>query len=155
MKKLFYIAILSAVMVASAISTSARPQPQNDWKQKMMSEKIAFLTMELGITPEEAQKFWPIYNEVDKKRDEAMFNVFSAFQALENGVSQGKSEKEIENLLEKYLEAMEEQRDVEDEAAEKYLKVLSVDKVAKLYVGEEKFRRQHIRRLHERPDKKR
>lgn len=154
MKKFFYIAFLSAVMMASAFSVSARPQPHNDWKQKMMSEKIAFLTMELGITPEEAQKFWPIYNEVDKKRDEAMFKVFSAFQALENGVSEGKSEKEIENLLEKYLEAMEEQRDVEDEAAEKYLKVLSVDKVAKLYVGEEKFRRQHIRRLHERPERR-
>ena len=28
-------------------------QNKEEWKQKMMSEKIAFLTSEMGITPEE------------------------------------------------------------------------------------------------------
>ena len=34
-----------------------------DWKEKIQSEKIAFLTTEIGLTPEEAQAFWPVYNQ--------------------------------------------------------------------------------------------
>lgn len=148
MKKIIYISLTAVILFASAISTSAQMNGQGDWKQRMLSEKVAFLTIELGITPEEAQKFWPVYNQVDKERDEAMLNVFKAFKDLENGVAAGKSEKEVGKLLETYLKAMERQREVEDNAASQYRKVLSIEKVAKLYVGEEKFRRQHIRRLH-------
>ena len=57
----------------------------------------------------------------------------------------------IMQLLEKYLKAQENQRKVEGQVAEKYSKVLPMDKVAKLYVGEEKFRRNHIRKLHGSP----
>lgn len=148
MKKIIYISLTAVILLASAISASAQMNGQGDWKQKMLSEKIAFLTIELGITPEEAQVFWPVYNQVDKERDEAMLNVFKAFKELENGVAAGKDNKEVEKLLEAYLKAMERQREVDDNAADQYRKVLSIDKVAKLYVGEEKFRRQHIRRLH-------
>ena len=148
MKKIIYISLTAVILLASAISASAQMNGQGDWKQRMLSEKVAFLTIELGITPEEAQKFWPVYNQVDKERDEAMLNVFKAFKDLENGVAAGKSEKEVGKLLDTYLKAMERQREVEDNAASQYRKVLSIEKVAKLYVGEEKFRRQHIRRLH-------
>ena len=135
-------------LILGTTAVSASDNHQNDWKQKMMSEKIAFLTMEMGITPEEAQAFWPVYNQVDKKRDEAMHKVFKSFKALEDAVSTGKNEKELDRLLENYLDALEEQGEVEKDAYEDYAKVLPVEKLAKLYVGEEKFRRQHIRKLH-------
>ena len=32
-------------------------------KDRVESIQIAFLTKELSLTPEEAQKFWPIYND--------------------------------------------------------------------------------------------
>jgi arginyl-tRNA--protein-N-Asp/Glu arginylyltransferase len=116
-----------------------------------MSEKIAFLTMELGITPKEAQAFWPVYNQVEQERDEAVRKVFQTFKEMEDAVAAGKSEKEVSKLLNNYLDALEKQGDIESKAAEKYAKVLPMEKVAKLYVGEEKFRRQQIRRLHPNP----
>lgn len=137
-----------AALILGTTAVSASDNHKNDWKQKMMSEKIAFLTMEMGITPEEAQAFWPVYNQVNKERDEAMRKVFKSFKTLEEAVSAGKSEKEIDKLLENYLEALEEQGDVEMDAYDSYAKVLPVEKLAKLYIGEEKFRRQHIRKLH-------
>lgn len=148
MKRTIYIAAALLTMLISAVSVSANRRCDGDWKQKMMSEKIAFLTIELGITPEEAQNFWPVYNQVEKERDEAMHQVFKSFKALEDAVSSGKSEKELSKLLENYLDAAEKQGDVEKKAYQQYAKVLPVEKLAKLYVGEEKFRRQHIRKLH-------
>ena len=130
------------------MTASAHKNCNQDWKQKMMSEKIAFLTAEMDLTPEEAQAFWPVYNEVNKRSDEAMHKVFGTFKALEQALNEGKSEKEVQKLLDEYLQALDMQKEANKEAADKYKKVLPAEKVARLYVGEERFRRQHIRRLH-------
>lgn len=145
MKKTFILSLMLAFIVCTA---SASDNRQEDWKQKMMSEKIAFLTIEMGITPEEAQTFWPVYNQVDKERDEAMRKAFKAFKALEEALTSDKGDKEISRLLDDYRNALEKQGDIEKNAYQQYAKVLPVEKLAKLYVGEEKFRRQHIRKLH-------
>lgn len=123
-----------------------------EWKEKMMSERVAFLTMEMNLTPEEAQAFWPIYNQIHTEKDKAMHDVFSAYKALEDAVKAGKPEKEISKLLDAYLAAKEKQSEIEKAADEKFRKVLPTEKVARLYLGEEKFRRQHIRKLHGKPD---
>lgn len=120
-----------------------------DWKEKMMSERVAFLTLEMNLTPEEAQVFWPVYNQINGEKDEAIHNVFKAYRALEEAIKTEKSEKEISRLLDAYLSAKVAQSEFEKKADEQFRKVLPVSKVAKLYLGEEKFRRQHIRKLHE------
>ena len=76
-----------------------------------------------------------------------MYEVIKYYWEMSKAIEAGKSEKEIKALLDKYLEAQEKQRKIDEDAAEKYKKVLSTTKVAKLYIGEEKFRRQHIRKL--------
>lgn len=150
MKNIKYYTIILAVGLSMAISSVAMAScnHQEDWKKKLLSEKIAFLSAEMDITPEEAQAFWPIYNQVNKEREKATFEVFGAYKELSKAVDENRPEKEIGQLLEKYLKAQENQRKVEGQVAEKYSKVLPMDKVAKLYVGEEKFRRNHIRKLH-------
>lgn len=145
--------IILSFFLSTLLFTSANAgnNSQGDWKQRIMSGKIAFLTMELGITPKEAQAFWPVYNQVEQERDEAVRKVFQTFKEMEDAVAAGKSEKEVSKLLNNYLDALEKQGDIESKAAEKYAKVLPMEKVAKLYVGEEKFRRQQIRRLYPNP----
>lgn len=127
---------------------SSQPYRGEEWKQKMMSEKIAFLTTELNITPEEAQIFWPVYNQVWKEKDEAMEAVFKSGKALSDAVESGKSEKEIAKCLDAYLKAQERQRALDTGAPERFKAVLPVEKVARLYIAEEKFRRQQIHKLH-------
>ncbi len=141
-------------MMLAFCGTASANRSCGDWREKMMAEKIAFITVELGLTSEEAQIFWPVYNEVSKEKDKATHNVFKAFKALEDALNNGKPEKEIAPLLEDYLEALEKQRKTDNEAPAKYRKVLSEEKMAKLFVSEEKFRRQHIRRMHSKPDQK-
>ena len=66
---------------------------------------------------------------------------------LEKAIKEKKSEKEISSLLDQYIDALDKQGEINTKADEKYRKVLPVAKVAKLYVSEEEFRRQYIRRL--------
>ena len=146
MKKIATILAALAAMVCMGFSANA--SVADDWKEKMMAEKIAFLTLEVGLTPEEAQVFWPVYNQVEKEKDEAMFNVIKTYKEMNKAIEEKKSEKEVAALLDKYLEAQKKMNEVENGIAAKYKAVLPVDKVAKLYVAEEKFRRQQIRKLH-------
>lgn len=141
------IMIIAAILVFGAANAFANNEVKEDWKEKFQSEKIAFLTMEIGLTPQEAQVFWPVYNEINEEKDQAMYEVIKYYWEMSKAIEAGKSEKEIKSLLDKYLEAQEKQRKIDEDAAEKYKKVLSTTKVAKLYIGEEKFRRQHIRKL--------
>jgi hypothetical protein len=141
------IMIIAAILVFGAANAFANNETKEDWKEKIQSEKIAFLTMEIELTPQEAQVFWPVYNEINEEKDQAMYEVIQYYWEMSKAIEAGKSEKEIKALLDKYLEAQEKQRKIDEDAAEKYKKVLSTTKVAKLYIGEEKFRRQHIRKL--------
>ena len=145
MKKIF--TILTALCFIAVTGTAAQPKNREDWKQKMMNEKIAFLTTELNITPEEGQVFWPVYNKVNQEKDAAMRNVFKAYRNLAKATEEGVKGKELEKLLKEYLNALQAQREVEEDSAEKFMKVLSTEKTAKLYLAEERFRRRQIHKL--------
>jgi hypothetical protein len=41
-----------------------------DRKEQLESQKVAFITKQLSLTIEEAQRFWPVYNEFQQKKEE-------------------------------------------------------------------------------------
>ena len=135
-----------------AFSVSAFGQEGNmgdfarQWQERLESEKIAFLTNEMSLTPKEAQAFWPVYNQAQKEQREAIEASMKAYADLDRALREGKSGKEIDTLLEKYTKAIDSQNSSSRNLKE-YLKVLPAEKVAKLLVGEEKFRQSQIHRL--------
>lgn len=155
MKNLLYTLIISALILAGAGQAQAQKKCDDGWKEKMMSEKIAFLTHEINITPEEAQAFWPVYNKIEKEKDEARHQAFKSHKAMSSALEEGKSEKELSALLDAYVAAKVRQDEVDNGATEIYKTVLPLEKVVKLYVAEEKFRRQYIHKLHKGSGEKR
>lgn len=147
MKKILILTI-AALVSSICITSQARQAWEQDWKEKLQSEKIAFLTMEMDITPQEAQTFWPVYNQVEKEKDAALQEVIKTHKAL-NAAVESNNTAQIPACLDNYFQAQNKLRDIESKAGEEYKKALPVEKVAKLYIAEEKFRRQHIRKLHE------
>lgn len=57
MKKIFIIGLLFAFSLAKTLA-----QDGANKAEMMESLRIAFITKQLQLTPEEAQKFWPVYN---------------------------------------------------------------------------------------------
>lgn len=154
MKKLLNTFIAFALMLVAAAGAQAQGKFDPSWKEKLMSEKIAFLTMELDLTPEEAQALWPVYNVVRKDLDQAIHEVMMSHKQLSEAVDANKSKKEISAILDKFVQAKDRQDKIEQESIESYKAVLPVEKVAKLIVAEEKFRRQYIHKLQQKPEMK-
>lgn len=148
----FLKALAAAAVILMAIPSFAqegRGKHNEGWKERMKSEKIAFLTNELSLTPEEAQVFWPVYNQGWEARDKSHFEVMNAYRVLDQAVAAGKSADELTNLLNAYLDAQGREASLEKNQLAAFLKVLPAEKVARLYLAEEKFRREQIHRLHQ------
>ena len=150
MKKIAAILSLSLAFLLAGNVASAQDNQRKgnrDWRDRMKAEKIAFLTDAMDITSAEAEVFWPVYNKCETEKRAAWSKVMSAYEALENAVDTGKDSKEISSLLEKYIKALDENRGIDKKYSVEYQKILPVEKVAKLYIGEENFRKQQIHRL--------
>ena len=154
MKKL-YLLTVSLLCAAGAFAQGPqRPgQPprrggdDNGWRERVRSEKVAFLTQEIDLSESEAQVFWPIYNEIQKAQRESFDAVRAAYEAMEKGVADKKTGKEMEKLVQAYIDAKDKSDGIETKYLNKLLKALPAEKVARYYVAEEKFRHQQIGRL--------
>lgn len=148
MKKI--ICILTATLLLTATGIGAQAQKKEnctDYKKQLITEKIAFFTTELELTPEEAQAFWPVYNQIQQEHKEAFARVKATFNKLHNAIEQGRSETEIAAAMKAYAEALDGSHISEAESMERYCKVLPMAKVARLYVAEETFRKMQIRKV--------
>ena len=140
--------IIAAIAVLFSISmsfnASAGCHGDNGWQERMKAERVAYLTTAMNLTPAEAEKFWPVYNNMENERRASFGKVMKAYRALDEGIKAGKTEKEISVLLNAYMTAVKNSRAVESKYVPMFTKILSVEKVAKLFIGEEEFRRQKI-----------
>lgn len=121
------------------------------WKDRIKSERIAFITQEINLTSAEAEKFWPVYNSYKDTKDQAQQAIRDAFRNLAEAEKSG---TDIEKCLDAYVKALDAKAGIETNALKAYKKVLPADKIAKLYLAEEKFRVQQIHRLHQGPGDK-
>ena len=148
MKKV--ISILCALTVFAAGVFAQDPVPQGgrgDWRERVRAEKVAFLTEQIDLTESEAQVFWPIYNQIQKDQREAFETVKQAFDAMQKGLEEGKTGKEMEDLVHAYIDAKDKSDGIATKYLNKLMKALPAEKVARYYVAEEKFRHMQIGRL--------
>ena len=124
-----------------------REERGSGWMEKMKAARVAFLTNELDLSAEEAQAFWPVYNQAQEEKDAAFKATRAAYKEMNAAVKEGKSDKEIAVLLDKYLKAAKVPAELDAEYAPEYLKVLPATKVAKLYASEEKFRKMQFQNM--------
>lgn len=141
--KYFIVAVLALFSLAR---TAAFAHQEGDWREKMRAERVAFLTTAMELTPAEAEKFWPVYNSMEAERRASFGKVMRAYKALSDGVAAGKTDKELEVLVNDYTTANKNSHSIEAKYTPQLIKILSVSKVAKLFVAEEEFRRQQIGR---------
>ncbi len=146
------ILILLVALVANFANLYAQPDkhPKPDhFMEEIQMQKIAFFTSELKLTPQEAEKFWPLYNELWEERDKARKETMSALKNLKAALEAEpeKGDSEIKRLSEIYLANYAMEAELINEYFNKFQKILPIKKAAKILYAEEKFRRMLIKQL--------
>lgn len=148
--------LAGCLFLAAALFAQPQGQKRSEEQRKkgfdrIHSEKVAFITSELDLTPEEAQDFWPVYNQCWKEAAKAYKSRKDAFSEFRGKKAADLSEKELEKKVDAYIEASKASAQILYEWYPKFKKVLPIRKVAKLYQAEENFQQHMIRNLREQP----
>lgn len=117
-----------------------KPDPK---KFKVM--KIAYLTEKLELTPEEAQQFWPIYNEFESKKKLERKEFRDDKKDMEKEIEL--SDADIEKMLNEHLQLKQDELNLEKEYLAKFKTVLPMKKIGALYKAEESFKRDLLRKM--------
>lgn len=138
--KVFYLILF--VFIASSLS--AQPNTCKHQEQ-IKAQKIAFLTQKLDLSVQEAQVFWPIYNEYENKKDD----IFNAQRELVQKMmkTDNLNEKEMETLTDKYVELEQAESKLLYDYHLKFKRVLPVKKVMILYASDRMFKRELLKQL--------
>jgi hypothetical protein len=99
MKKIIYICMVVTMICVTCLRTGAQSNESNIQQPaggRLESYKIAYLTKMLNLSPEEAQRFWPVYNQYSNEIRETRQN------ARQSGESEITTEEKVLNIRKKY-----------------------------------------------------
>jgi shikimate kinase len=115
-------------------------------KDEIESMKIAFITKKLALSSEEAQQFWPVYNQYSEKLQELRKKRRQDYRQNKDNIDE-MSDKEVEAAVENDMLFRQKELDLQKEYHTKFKSVLPIKKVAKLYAAEEQFKRVLLEKL--------
>jgi hypothetical protein len=114
MKKLILIIILA---LGGFCFVKAQDEDGGKRGEKIQALKIAFITQKLGLSAEEAQRFWPVYNQYENEMKSTLTE--NSGDAIEN-------DERVLNIRKKYRP--------------EFVKVLGQSRMNTLFSAEKEFR---------------
>lgn len=139
MKKFILLTIIAAV---AKLGFAQGPPPPGMDDEKVEALRIAFLTKYLDLSTDEAQKFWPVYNQMRAELKIVMDKEMS----LRSGKSiNDMKDDELVKLINAHFENEQGMLDIKRKYAEEFKKVLPLRKVAMLADAENEFKREVLK----------
>jgi hypothetical protein len=126
MKKIFLLLTFSTAALfvkAQDDQTTQTPAVTEQKQQDIEALKVAFLSKQLDLTPEEAQQFWPVYNQYAIELKQII-----------------KSDSDVLDRDERVLNVRKKYKD-------QFVKILGADRLNRLFEAEGRFHQLLIRAM--------
>jgi len=125
-------------------------------KEQIKALKVAFITTELNLSPDEAARFWPIFNAFEEKQQEIKRQKLRSILDRTEGNSVDKlSEKDAASLLSQMENTEEELHQLKKKFVTNLKGVIPSVKILKLKKAEEEFNRKLLQQYREKRDNRR
>ncbi|MFY8110871.1 sensor of ECF-type sigma factor [Flavobacterium sp.] len=120
-------------------------------KDQIKAMKVAFLTSELNLTSDEAEKFWPVYNTYDDKQFELRHQKMKTYaKKLNEGSLDNMSDKEALAFLNQIESTDEELYSIRKKFNSAIRNILPPTKILKLRKSEVDFDRKLLQQYRNR-----
>lgn len=127
------------VLIALTLLTVNKNAAQTPAREKLDAYRIAFFTKRLNLTPQEAEKFWPVYNEFQAKKNGIQVERTNIGRNV-NQNELNMSEKEMIEAADKLISLELQEANLAQEYHRKFKEILSPVKVLRLYQAENQYR---------------
>jgi len=138
MKKIIINCSVFSFLLLLNISISAQTNNSTpaEKKAKLDAWHTAFLTSEMQLTTEEAQKFWPIYNEYKAEMEKLEKPVKAIGKTIEQ-----MSDAELRQMIYKELDNEQQRVNMNKKYVDRFLTILPAIKIVRLKKAEREFKK--------------
>jgi len=144
--------IFTLMIFFCTLQLSAQRQMDPKMIEMIKSKKVAFITEQIGLTSKEGEKFWPVYNQLEKERMVLNDKKRDLEESAEDKAA--KTEEAYRKLTTEIVATHMKEAKLIEEYNAKFLSVLPAEKVLKLYRSERKFRSYLMQEMRKNDDDK-
>lgn len=141
MNRKIVLGLLISFVFTSLASAQSKDDKRKENFEKFRAKRVAFITERVKLTPEEAEAFWPLCNELQEKKFELNKPAREERRAL-RGSDKTLTEADYLRFIDTNADIKIKEAQLEKEYLQKFKKVLSPEKIFKYQRAEEEFMRQ-------------
>jgi hypothetical protein len=123
-----------------------KSEAQNTNLEKLNNYKIGFFTKRLNLTSEEAEKFWPVYNEYQGQKNLLQLEKLKLNRTFNQNEST-LNDRQLEEMGDKYIDCIVQESALAVTFHKKLKTVLSPAKVIMYYQAENQYKVQLLNEL--------
>ena len=140
--------VLVSIILLSSLTAFSQEVKKNlkMEKQKIEQRKIAFITQKLELTTEEAQEFWPIYNEMHKKIKENRSSMKKLYAPIKEGKT-NLDDAAYRTIIQDSREHEVKSLEIKNEYADKIAEIIGYKRIFELKMAEKEFKKRLIERM--------
>lgn len=139
---------LFLIFVMNTISYAQPPENRDnkEKREKIQAQKIAFISTQLDLTAEEAQKFWPVYNKYEAEIEVVRKERRTYMRELKIDEATLSGERAYE-LMEKIFVTEKKESDIRLNYLKQFSLILGKKKASLVFIAEEKFKHELLEQL--------
>ncbi|WP_165156279.1 hypothetical protein [Parabacteroides sp. ZJ-118] len=144
MNKMFFITFAAISILLSFDATAQERKGQGRFdREAFEARRNAFITADIGLTPEEAAQFIPLCNELRQKK----FEAGRACRKLSKEIrhKENPTDADYNKVIDECLDAGVREAQLEKEYFEKFRKILSPEKIYRYRDAEYRFVRDFMK----------
>ena len=121
--------------------------PDPNARKKIEAARIALISERMGLTVEQAEKFWPVYHEYANRQSELRQQLKEARKQIDPNNKDPKRDQELVNLG---FQLKQKGLDLEKDYSNRMLTVISAQQMLNLRSAEKEFNRMVLNQLQQR-----
>ncbi|MGI6046650.1 MAG: hypothetical protein ACOYEG_01370 [Petrimonas sp.] len=137
------ITLLCFTLIISIFSSTAIAQVRKMNMADYEKRKMEYIQKEAGLTKEEANRYFPLYNDLSKKKFELHKQHRDKVEKMKQS-NKNMSNEEYRQLLENDVEVKLKEAELDKQYSEKFEKTLSPEKLYRAQQAERKFMQQEV-----------
>lgn len=149
MKNILAFALMLVCLGARAQEELPERRQDPKAQERIQNLRIAYITEKLGLTPEQAEKFWPIYREFSLERRKLGEELREAQRQID---PKNPDPKKQQDLLDLGLRLKERELKLEKDYSGRLREVISAQQMLNLRKAEGDFRNMLMQQIQQRRD---
>lgn len=145
-----YKLLFITMLLTTALFSQRDGERSGDRGQQIEGMRIAYLTKQMDLSPEDAQVFWPIFNKYEDK-----MKAMRGGERFKKMDTSAVSDSEAQNLYKKRLEMAEQKVKLTKEMVAELEQHLTPNQILSLLKAEDSFKKEVLTRVKQRMGERR